>query len=147
MPVDPEELLEESFNILAEMAFSIRCSSEDLEKERGPVLDERRQTQTAMGRASEAQWQFLFEGSKYAERLPIGTENIIRTCSATTIKNFYCKWYTPKNMAIIAVGDFKQEPGQVVELIRSKFEPVGPLVPAPHVEVPPYQVCRFYLCC
>lgn len=78
MPIDPEELLEQSFNILAEMAFSIRCSVEDLEKERGPVLDERRQTQSAAGRASEAQWRLLFQGSKYADRLPIGIEEIIR---------------------------------------------------------------------
>ena len=43
---------------------------------------------------------------QYAERLPIGTEKVIRTVSAATVKEFYKKWYHLRHMALIAVGDF-----------------------------------------
>ena len=42
---------------------------------------------------------------QYAERLPIGTEDIIRNVSADVIKAFYQKWYTADNMAVILMGD------------------------------------------
>lgn len=43
---------------------------------------------------------------QYAERLPIGTEAVIRTVSAETVKQFYQKWYQLCHMAVVAVGDF-----------------------------------------
>jgi predicted Zn-dependent peptidase len=46
---------------------------------------------------------FLFQ---YAERLPIGTEKVIRTAPQETVKHFYQKWYHLSNMAVFAVGDF-----------------------------------------
>lgn len=46
------------------------------------------------------------QGSRYAERLPIGTEAVIRRCPADTVRAFYERWYRPENMALVAVGDF-----------------------------------------
>ena len=43
---------------------------------------------------------------QYAERLPIGTEKVIRTVTHETVKQFYHKWYNLSNMAVFAVGDF-----------------------------------------
>lgn len=43
---------------------------------------------------------------QYAERLPIGTEKVIRTVSSETVKGFYQKWYSLHHMAVVAVGDF-----------------------------------------
>jgi predicted Zn-dependent peptidase len=84
-----------------------RCSSEDLERERGPVLEEWRASRTAAGRAAEAHWKLMMRGSKFAERMPIGLESIIREASAETVKGFYRRWYQPQFMAVIAVGDFE----------------------------------------
>ena len=47
--------------VFREFAFKIRCSSEDLAKERGPVLEEWRQNRTAAGRAGEVHWQKLMQ--------------------------------------------------------------------------------------
>lgn len=43
---------------------------------------------------------------QYAERLPIGTEKVIRTVSPEIVKRFYDKWYVLHHMAVVAVGDF-----------------------------------------
>jgi hypothetical protein len=42
------------------------CAPEDLERERGPVLEERRLGRGAGGRAQEAYWRLALEGSKCA---------------------------------------------------------------------------------
>jgi hypothetical protein len=49
------------------------------------------QGRTAGGRAAEAHWKLVLEGSQYAARLPIGLESVIRTADAATVRGFYTK--------------------------------------------------------
>lgn len=44
---------------------------------------------------------------QYAERLPIGTEQIIKHVPAGVVQAFYRRWYRPEHMAVVAVGDFE----------------------------------------
>ncbi|XP_028071565.1 zinc protease PQQL-like [Camellia sinensis] len=62
----------------------------------------------------DAHWVLMMEGSKYAERLPIGLERVIQTVSADTVEQFYGKWYHLHNMAVIAVGDFSDTQSAVM---------------------------------
>ncbi|GFR46295.1 hypothetical protein Agub_g7851, partial [Astrephomene gubernaculifera] len=114
---DGEGLLAETLGVMAEMAFKIRCSPSDLSKERGAVLEEWRMSRDAQGRMQEAHWQLIFQGSRYAERLPIGTESVIRRCPADAVRSWYERWYRPGHMALVAVGDFK-DTDAVVGLIQ-----------------------------
>lgn len=120
VPVDKPELLSQAISVLAEFSSEIRASADDLEKERGAVLEEYRGGRNAAGRMQDAHWVLMMEGSKYAERQPIGLEKVIRTVSSDTVKQFYQKWYHLHNMAVIAVGDFT-DTQSVVELIRTHF--------------------------
>ncbi|GJN18641.1 hypothetical protein PR202_gb05820 [Eleusine coracana subsp. coracana] len=106
VPVDKPGLLSQAISVLAEFSSEVRVSAEDLEKERGAVLEEYRGGRNASGRMQDSHWALLFQGSKYAERLPIGTEKVIRTVPHETVKHFYQKWYHLSNMAVFAVGDF-----------------------------------------
>lgn len=54
---------------------------------------------------------------QYAERLPIGKEDIIQGIPASKVLAFYKRWYRPENMAVIAVGDFA-DPQAVVGMIE-----------------------------
>ncbi|AET05136.2 peptidase M16 inactive domain protein [Medicago truncatula] len=131
VPVDKPELLSQAISILAEFSSEIRVSKDDLEKERGAVMEEYRGSRNATGRLQDAHWTLLMEGSKYAERLPIGLEKVIRTVSPETVRHFYKKWYHLCNMAVIAVGS-------VVELIKVHF---GQKIPAPDPPpIPTFQV-------
>ncbi|MDD3151177.1 MAG: pitrilysin family protein, partial [Candidatus Gastranaerophilales bacterium] len=49
----------------------------------------------------------------------IGTPEIIATVSRDTIMDYYKKWYTPKNMTTIIVGDFDSE--EVLRKVRENF--------------------------
>lgn len=120
-----------------------RCSTEDLSKERGPVLEEWRSMRQAGSRASQALWALMHQGSKYADRMPIGLESIIRNVSASTVKAFYNKWYHPAHMALVVVGDF-DDLNVVLEAVETSLgfsgvelpsKPLIPTVPwAPHNE-------------
>ncbi|KAJ9183852.1 hypothetical protein P3X46_007658 [Hevea brasiliensis] len=105
VPVDKPELLSQAISVLAEFSTEVRVSKDDLDKERA-VMEEHRGNRNASGRMQDAYWILMMEVSKYADRLRIGLEKVIRTVSAETVKQFYRKWYHLQNMAVIAVGDF-----------------------------------------
>lgn len=50
------------------------------------------------------------QGSKYADRLPIGKDSVIKGAPAELVKAFYERWYRPESMAVVVVGDF-EDPG------------------------------------
>ncbi|KAK8679341.1 hypothetical protein V6N13_144796 [Hibiscus sabdariffa] len=145
VPIDKPELLSQAISVLAEFSSEIRILKDDLEKERGAVMEEYREIRNASGRMQDEHWTLMMEGSKYAERLPIGLEKVIQTVSSETVKQFYKKWYHIRNMAMIAVGDFP-DTQSVVELIRTHFEnkisaPGPPIIPL--FSVPSHEEPRF----
>ncbi|KAL9153344.1 hypothetical protein ABFS82_10G042100 [Erythranthe guttata] len=145
VPIDKPELISQSISVLAEFSSEIRVSVDDLETERGAVLEEYRGRRDADGRMNDAHWAVMLEGSKYAERLPIGLENVIRTVSPEIVKRFYNKWYQMQNMALIIVGDFP-DTQSVVELIKTHFEDKTPKLdptPIPRFTVPSHEEPRF----
>ncbi|KAL3535658.1 hypothetical protein ACH5RR_004119 [Cinchona calisaya] len=143
VPIDKPELLSQAISVLAEFSTEVRVSMDDLEKERGAVMEEYRINRNANGRMQDAHWILMMEGSKYAERLPIGLEKVIRTVSPEIVKQFYRKWYDLQNMCVIAVGDFL-DTQVVVDLIKAHFghkfsasnPPVIPSFPVPSHEEP-----------
>ncbi|KAK8566816.1 hypothetical protein V6N13_002501 [Hibiscus sabdariffa] len=145
VPIDKPELLSQAISVLAEFSSEIQILKDDLEKERGAVMEEYREIRNASGRIQDEHWALMMEGSKYAERLPIGLEKVIQTVSSETVKQFYKKWYHIRNMAMIAVGDFP-DTQSVVELIRTHFEdkisaPGPPIIPL--FSVPSHEEPRF----
>ncbi|XP_057765310.1 zinc protease PQQL-like isoform X1 [Salvia miltiorrhiza] len=145
VPVDKPEILSQSISVLAEFSSEVRVSAGDLEKERGAVLEEYRGSRNANGRMQDAHWVLMMEGSKYADRLPIGLEKVIRTVNPEIVKRFYNKWYHMQNMALIAVGDFPDTQG-VVELIKTHFRNKNPAVDSPRIPrfiVPSHEEPRF----
>src|SRR5207244_2501185 len=61
----------------------------------------------------------LLKGSRYAERLPIGTPDIIRNANPARLKQFYADWYRPDLMAVVVVGDFDK--AAMEERIKAHF--------------------------
>ncbi|KAK8921287.1 hypothetical protein KSP39_PZI019966 [Platanthera zijinensis] len=146
VPVDKPNLLSQAISVLAEFSTEVRVSAKDLEKERGAVLEEYRGGRNASGRMQDSHWMLMFEGSKYAERLPIGLEKVIRNVTPQTVKRFYDKWYHLHNMAVIAVGDFSDSQS-VVELIKTHFGQKTSISQPPPVipefDVPSHKEPRF----
>ena len=129
IPIDKEGLLEKSLTVLKEWAYHVRCSDEDVEAERSVVFEEWRQSRSAAGRSDEDYFHTLMGSSMYAKRLPIGKLDIIKHAKPGTVRGFYQRWYHPRRMAIIAVGDFDAYAGgceHVQQLIRQIFDVAPP---------------------
>ncbi len=105
IPADDPVILERSMAVLREWADSLIFDPAELEKERLIVIEEWRQRLGPMQRVSDRQIPLLFRGMAYANRLPIGDPDVVRTLSRERIVQFYRDWYRPELMTVIAVGD------------------------------------------
>jgi zinc protease len=108
VPTDNPAVLDRSLLILEDFARNVSFDPGEIDKERGVILEEWRLGLGAGERIQNAQFPLLFKGSRYAERLPIGSPDIIRNATPDRLKQFYTDWYRPDLMAVVAVGDFKK---------------------------------------
>jgi zinc protease len=138
IPTEKKENIEKGFQILEDWASGVAFDDAEIDKERGVVLEELRLGKGADDRMSKIYFPKLFEGSKYGDRLPIGTEDVLKNFKYETIKKFYRDWYRPDLMAVVVVGDI--EVADAEKLVRKHFEhlknPEKPR-PRPRSEVSP----------
>ena len=119
VPMDDPEVLATGFQILEDWAQAQLFDPEEVDKERGVVIEEWRGRRGAQARMQDKQFPVMFEGSLYAERLPIGKPEILESAPPEVLRRFYEDWYRPDLMAIVAVGDFD---GREIEaMIRERF--------------------------
>jgi len=119
VPTDTAGALETGLQILEDWAHEALMENEEIDKERGVVIEEWRLGRGADQRMFDKQLPVLFHGSRYAERLTIGKKEIIQNAPHETVKRFYYDWYRPDLQAVVAVGDF--DPDRVEQLIKEKF--------------------------
>lgn len=109
IPSDDPEKLDKGFQILQDWAGNALLTDQDIDDERGVVIEEYR---TRLGAATRMQSKYLDKiayKSKYADRLPIGTKENLETFDYESVRNFQKDWYRPNLMAVIAVGDLDVE--------------------------------------
>jgi zinc protease len=119
IPTDKPENLEKGFLALEDWASAVTFDGKEIDKERGVVLEESRIGKGANDRMNKVILPKLFEGSRYAVRLPIGKEEVLKNFKHEKIKKFYKDWYRPDLMAVIAVGDI--DPAEGKRLIEAHF--------------------------
>ncbi len=120
VPTDSSHFVEKGFQILEDWAHQVSYDSDEIDKERGVVIEEWRLSRGASMRMLDRQLPILFKDSKYAVRLPIGKKEIIEKCDYETLRKFYRDWYRPDLQAIVAVGDF--DPAYIKGLIEKHFK-------------------------
>jgi zinc protease len=106
VPTDNKEAVTRGFQILADWTHLVSFEEDEVDRERGIIVEEWRERSGAGMRVMEKHNKVLYRGSKYAERLPIGKLSVIESANSEKLKSFYKKWYRPDNIAVIAVGDF-----------------------------------------
>lgn len=120
IPTDKKENIEKGFQILEDWASTITFSNTEIDKERGVVLEELRLGKGAEDRMFRVVYPKMFAGSRYADRLPIGKEDILKNFKYDAIKRFYKDWYRPDLMAVAVVGDV--DVAEMERLVKSHFE-------------------------
>ncbi|SDS86363.1 M16 family metallopeptidase [Winogradskyella sediminis] len=119
IPSDDPEKLEKGFQIIEDWAHNALLTDEEIDNERGVVLEEYRLGKGANERMMQTYLPKMMHGSMYAERLPIGTKENLETFKYESLKRYYKDWYRPDLMAVIAVGDIDVE--TLEEKIKSHF--------------------------
>ena len=119
VPTDDPTLVDTGLQVLRDQAGSMLLTEEEIERERGVVLEEWRLSLGAQTRIQRQLWANAFPDSHYSERFPIGTEASLKTFSPDALRRFYADWYRPELMGVIAVGDF--DPDQVQSRIEALF--------------------------
>jgi len=123
VPTDNPEFVDKGLLVLFDWASQVSLETEEIEAERGIIHEEWRMGQGAMDRMQRKFLAVLFHNSKYANRLPIGTMEVVDGCNPDALRRFYKDWYRPDLMAVIVVGDFdaKEMEQKVIDLF-SKIE-------------------------
>ena len=137
-PSDSMHLVARGFQILEDWAHGQIFDSVEVVNERGVVLEEWRGRKGAQDRMLQEWLPIALKGSRYAERLPIGTEAGIMGATPSRLRRFYTDWYRPEQMAVIAVGDFDK--AAIEALIRKHFSGIkasGPARKPAEAVIPP----------
>ncbi len=124
--------IDKALTVLSDQAFRLLLSKEEIDKERGVILSEKRAGLNAQQRMRDKLWPRLFEGSRFAERMPIGLEKVIESAQRAEFVDYYRTWYRPERITVMLVGDADPQP--IVPLIEKWFGKYRATVPArkPH---------------
>jgi zinc protease len=137
LPTDNADVVNHGLTALADFAGGLSLIPAEVEKERGVVIEEWRGGLGAGTRVRDKQFPALFFQSRYADRLPIGKPEIIRSAPVARLKAFYDTWYRPERMAMVVVGDIDAK--QMEASVRATFGVVkdrAPEAPLPNNAVP-----------
>lgn len=125
IPTEDPENVDKALLVLSDWAHNATFENEEIDKERGVVMEEWRLRLGANERMRAQTWPVYLNGSKYADRLPIGKPEILENFEHDAAKRYYRDWYRPDLMAVIAIGDFN------VSEMEAKIKEYFDGIPAP----------------
>lgn len=130
IPSDDPEVLKNGMQIMRDWAQDATLDPAEIDKERGVVIEEKRLGKGAQQRLQDKYLPMIFNNSRYSNRLPIGTEDVLKNFSHATLQQFYKDWYRPNMQALIVVGDI--DVNAMEAMIKAKFSDLkNPAKPRP----------------
>src|SRR5579872_851169 len=144
VPTDVPGALDRALLVMEDWAHAATFDQSGIDHERGIVLSEWRMNLGAGERTADRVRRVQLEGSRYADRPPIGTPESIQAATRDKLVRFYHDWYRPDLMAVIAVGDFDRAP--VEALIKQHFSSLkapAPERPRTEFDVPEHPGTRY----
>lgn len=144
VPTDVPGVLDAAMTVLEDWAGGATFEPAGIERQRPIVLAEWRRNLGADERTSDKLRRVQLQGSRYADRNPIGTPEVIESAQREQLMRFYRDWYRPNLMAVIVVGDVDRD--AVAALIRQHFSSLTnpePERPRPNFDVPEHAGTRY----
>ena len=132
LPNASDDLIDTGLMLMRETASELTIAPDAVDRERGVILSERRARDTYQLRNLVDQFAFAMPDMIVDKRLPIGTEEVIRTAPASRLRDLYDHYYRPERATLVMVGDF--DPAAVEAKIRARFadwQGRGPAGPEP----------------
>ena len=134
LPTGDAARLAEGFKVLRDFADGMLIEQDEVEKERGIILAEKRARDSVEFRTALAEYAFILPDVRMSQRWPIGVAETLADADATRIRAYFETWYRPENVAVVVVGEI--DPESTIELIRGAFGSMRPSAPpAPRADL------------
>ena len=128
IPIVREGIIDSCLLVMHDYSHFVLCEPEEIDAERGVIIEERRSRRNASWRMFEASLPYRYGDTPYAKRTLIGSEEQLRNFAYESLTNFYHTWYTPDKQALIVVGDVDVD--QIENKIKTIFADIPAGVPA-----------------
>ncbi len=125
VPTTNMNLVDSCILILHDWSSFISLEGEEIDKERGVIMEEKRTRNDAQQRMWEKMLPDIYPNSPYGHRMPIGTDEVIMGFDHEALRAYYHKWYRPDLQGIIIIGDV--DVNEVENHLKAIFEDI----PAP----------------
>ncbi|MGN1246278.1 MAG: M16 family metallopeptidase [Muribaculaceae bacterium] len=122
VPTEREAVLDSALLVLHDWSCAITLDEKEIDAERGVIHEEWRTRGDATQRLYESVLPIIFKGSKYANRLPIGTMDVVMNFKPQELRDYYHRWYRPDQQGIIVIGDFDAE--KMEQKVKDLFSPI-----------------------
>ena len=106
VPLTDPTIVDNVLMILHDWAYYISLEEEEIDNERGVIIEELRTRNDASWRIREKNAPYLYGDTRYAKRNIIGTEDRLKNFTYDELRDFYHRWYNTTNQCIVVVGDF-----------------------------------------
>ena len=105
VPTNDAKLNENMLWVLRDWCHGVKMTPNDIEKERGIILEEWRHRSGVDRRLTDAIAPVVYNHAGYATHNVIGSQKILETFQQKQVKQFYDKWYRPNMQFIAVIGD------------------------------------------
>ncbi len=119
VPLDKPGNLDLGMKVMEDWAFNALLTDEEINKERGVVLEELRLGLGPDKRMLDKWLPVALYNSRYAERLPIGSKEILENFKPEVLRKFHQDWHRPDLMALVVVGDINVD--EIEKKIKTDF--------------------------
>ena len=119
LPNASDDLIDTGLMLMRETGSELTIDPAAVDRERGIILSERRARDTYQLRNLIDQLDFQMQGMTVANRIPVGTEEVIKTAPAARLRDLYDRYYRPERATLVMVGDF--DPAAVEAKIKARF--------------------------
>ncbi len=119
-----EGVIDSALLILHDWSHFIALESDEIDSERGVIMEELRTRDGAEWRSMMELIKALGKGTRYEQRNLIGYLDFLESFPYEALRNYYAKWYRPEMIAFIVVGDVD------VDSIEAKLKSLMADIPA-----------------
>lgn len=122
IPTNVPGLVDSSLLILHDWADGLLLTESEIDSERGVIKEEWRTRQNGYMRLFKKSLPTMFNKTKYADRMPIGSMTVIDNFKYKALRDFYHDWYRTDLQAIAIVGDI--DVAEIEQKIEKLFGPI-----------------------
>ena len=134
VPTSREGIIDSALLILHDWSHFIALEPDEIDSERGVIMEELRTRDGASWRSSINMLKAVGKGSKYEHRNLIGYLDGLKGFDHDELEDFYHTWYRPDYQAVIVVGDID------AEAVEAQIKTLMADIPAPEAGAPEKEV-------